>query len=246
MIERNNMAARTPTITLYFLNASRAIRIAYLLEALSLPYHLVSAPRAPNGLAPPDFKARIREEAHQALAKSPTLTDGDDVVVTESGAIVEYLLERYDDGKRSLLPGDRKRRIQVREWLYAAEGTFMLHAMAILYARWKVPAEQAGRAELLAAMEAGLAVNVGNDFAWLEGALQGNGSGWLVGDGLTAADIVMQFSVQFIMERKLGVGGRGEGKWPEVEKWLARTEGTESYKRAVERTGYTLDGDFKK
>lgn len=242
------MTARTPKITLYFLNASRAIRIAYLLEALSLPYHLISAPRAPNGLAPPDFKARIREEAHQALAKSPTLTDGDDVVVTESGAIVEYLLERYDDGKISLLPGDRQRRIKVREWLYAAEGTFMLHAMAILYARWKLPEqeEQEGRRELLAKMEEGLSVNVHNDFDWLEGALRENGSGWLVGDGLTAADIVMQFSVQFIMERKLGVGGRGEGKWPEVEKWLARTEGTEAYKKAVERTGYTLDGDFKK
>lgn len=241
----------TPNITLYFLNASRSIRIAYLLEALKLPYTLVSADRAPNGLAPPDFKARIREEAGQPLAKSPTLKD-EDVVVTESGAIVEYLLEKYDvEGNLMPLSGQegqaKNNRAKVREWLYAAEGTLMLHAMAILYTRWKVPEDQANRQDLIRTMEEGLAVNVHNDFDWLESELRAQkGKGWLVSDGLTAADIVMQFSVQFIMERKLGVGGRSEGKWPEVEAWLKRTEGTEAYRRAVERTGYTLDGNFKK
>ena len=45
-------------------------------------------------------------------------------------------------------------------------------------------------------------------------------------------------------ERQLGVGETG--KFPAVEAWLVQTKGTESYKRAVEKTGYTLDGDFKK
>lgn len=48
------------------------------------------------------------------------------------------------------------------------------------------------------------------------------------------------------MERKLGVGGIGEGKWPEVEAWYKRTHEVESYQRAVQKTGYTLNGSFKK
>lgn len=237
-----------PEITLYFLNASRSIRIAFLLEALDLPYTLIQADRAPNGLAPPDFKARIRA-AGQALGKSPTLVDGD-LVIAESGAIVEYLLEAYDT-KHKLMPppGDAVGRAKVREWVHAAEGGFMMPAMPVLYTRWQIPEDTPARSELLAVVEEKLSANVHNSFGWLEGELKAQkaqGSGWLVGTGLTAADIVLQFSVQFIMERKLGVGGRGEGKWPEVVAWLERTEAMEVYQRAVDKTGYTLDGDFRK
>jgi hypothetical protein len=80
----------TPEITLYFLGASRAIRIAWLLEELSLPYELVDAPRASNGLASEEFKAKIPTK----MGKSPARSDGkgdDKVVVQESSAIAEYV-----------------------------------------------------------------------------------------------------------------------------------------------------------
>lgn len=76
--------SKSPDITLWFLGASRGIRIAWLLEELKLPYTLNAADRAKNGLAPPDWKKTIPNP----LGKSPTIQDGD-VVVTESGAIVE-------------------------------------------------------------------------------------------------------------------------------------------------------------
>ena len=76
--------AQQPDITLYFLGASRAIRIAWLLEELALPYELVSSPRAPNGLAPDEFKAKIPTK----MGKSPVIKDGE-IVVQESSAIVE-------------------------------------------------------------------------------------------------------------------------------------------------------------
>lgn len=237
-----------PNITLFFLNASRSIRIAFLLEALNLPYTLDRAERAPNGLSPPEYKARIRA-AGQALGKSPTLVDGD-IVISESGAIVEYLLDTYDTN-HSLMPppANAAGRAKVQEWLHAAEGTFLLPAMPVLYTRWHVPEDTPDRSKLLAVLEEKLSANVSNSFDWLEGELQvqkARGSGWLVGDQLTAADIVLQFSVQFIMERKLAVGGRGEGKWPEVEAWLRRTESAPAYQKAVSKTGHTLDGDFRK
>lgn len=76
--------APSPNITLYFLGASRAIRIAWLLEELALPYKLEVSPRAANGLAPPEFKAKIPT----SLGKSPAIKDGE-IVVQESGAIAE-------------------------------------------------------------------------------------------------------------------------------------------------------------
>jgi len=78
------MSPPSPNITLYFLGASRAIRIAWLLEELSLPYELVASPRASNGLAPPEFKAKVPTN----LGKSPVIKDGD-IVVQESSAIAE-------------------------------------------------------------------------------------------------------------------------------------------------------------
>lgn len=78
------MSSKSSDITLYFLNSSRAIRVAWMLEELNLQYKLVRADRAKNGLAPPEFKSQIPNP----LGKSPTVQDGD-VNVAESGAILE-------------------------------------------------------------------------------------------------------------------------------------------------------------
>lgn len=125
----------------------------------------------------------------------------------------------------------------------------MMPAMPVLYTRWQIPADTPNRDQLLAVVEEKLSANVHNSFDWLESELKtqkAQGSEWLVGKGITAADIVLQFSVQFIMERKLGVGGCGEGKWPEVVAWLKRTEAVEAYRKAVDKTGYTLNGNYRK
>jgi glutathione S-transferase len=77
----------TPDITLYFLQSSRSIRIAWLLEELNLPYKSIFFPRE-NNKAPSDFK----ERSGNRLGKAPCLRDGENVVVWESGAISEYVL----------------------------------------------------------------------------------------------------------------------------------------------------------
>ena len=76
--------APEPDITFYFLGGSRAIRVAWLLEELNLPYKLISSPRATNGLAPPEFKKKIGTN----IGKSPTIIDHG-IVIQESGAITE-------------------------------------------------------------------------------------------------------------------------------------------------------------
>lgn len=90
-------------LTVYFLGASRAIRVPWLLEEMGVPYKLVSSGRAPNGLAPPEFKQQIPAP----LRKCPTVKDGD-VVVQESGAIVEYAIGQQSWGESWLEFTDMK------------------------------------------------------------------------------------------------------------------------------------------
>lgn len=128
--------------------------------------------------------------------------------------------------------------------MHAAEAAFALHGLAILYARWRIP--EAAK-EYLPEMEKGMSANIINDFKWIESALieqKSKGHEYLVGDGLTIADIMVQFSVEFILTRKLGTE---PGQWPETEAWLNRTMERPAYKKAVEKSGYTLDsqGKFK-
>jgi len=54
-------------------------------------------------------------------------------------------------------------REKIRGWIHAAEGTFMVHALAILYARWFLPEEVGGREEVLKGLEGSLGRNVGGD-----------------------------------------------------------------------------------
>jgi len=102
--------AQQPDITLYFLNSSRAIRVAWILEALNLNYKLVAADRAPNGLAPPEFRGKIPGK----LRKSPTITDGG-LVLQESQAILEFV--KHICGQHTHLTNHAEK-ISVREIRY--------------------------------------------------------------------------------------------------------------------------------
>ncbi|KKY17456.1 putative glutathione s-transferase iii [Phaeomoniella chlamydospora] len=205
-----------PEITVYFLGASRAIRIAWLLEELKLPYNLVSSPRGPDNLAPPKFK----EKVPAPLSKSPTIKDGD-IVIQESAAIAEY-------HKFMPSPSSPSPRAKVREYMAAAEGTFLMHALAILYARLHMP-ESGEQNGTLTKLEEALSKNVHNDLNWMETELERNGTVYLVGVCLTAADIVVVFSLQFIFARRLGVGDKDERKWKIFRDWLRRMECEEGY-----------------
>ncbi|KAF8865765.1 hypothetical protein BDZ45DRAFT_720504 [Acephala macrosclerotiorum] len=161
----------TPNITLYFLQASRSIRIAWLLEELSLPYESIFFPRE-NNKAPADFKSR----SGNTLGKAPSLTDGS-LTMNESGAITEYLIEKYDkDGK--LMGGkDEEKRNKIRMWIHAAEDVY----------------ESVKETGELKELEKGLAVNVGKDLDWLN--LELEGKKFLAGDNVTAADTMVIFSI---------------------------------------------------
>ncbi|KAK3650534.1 hypothetical protein LTR56_006239 [Elasticomyces elasticus] len=218
-----------PDIVLYFLEASRAIRIAWLLEELALPYTLVRGKRLPQGAGEPDFKKCVPTR----LQKSPTIKDGN-LVVQESSAICEYIINTYAPTSR-LLPDGTRERAKVREWMAAAESTFMEHGLAQFYPRLVF---QEGRHYLLP-YEASLKFLVHRDMDWLEEELENSASGgiFLVGDSLTAADVMMGFSIEWLFDRRLGTDG---GEWPRIWKWFDGITARPAYRTAVEKTKYSV------
>ena len=84
-----------------------------------------------------------------------------------------------------------------------------------------------------------LTVDTGHDLDWLDVQLKASGTRYLVGDTVTAADTMMAFSVQFILEYGLHPKEK-DGQWDNVRNWLGNVEKNKMYQRAVAKTGYTL------
>jgi glutathione S-transferase len=110
--------------------------------------------------------------------------------------------------------------------------------------RWSLPQSSLKHSDYGDRMEALLSVNVLKDLDWLEAELAKNEGGYLVGKRLTAADVMMHFSIQFIFGKRLGLKkmdpAERNGRWKHVSKWFERCEGSGGYKEAVRKTGYTL------
>ena len=137
----------------------------------------------------------------------------------------------YDTEHRLLsAPGDPKR-YQILQWVHASEATYALHALAVLYARWQ---QKGGD---VAATEAALSVNVQKDLDYLESELGKNGGKFLIGDTPTAADMMMEFTVDFILTRELGTKGK---TWEKIERYRKECQSTESWVKAQKKTGHRL------
>ena len=113
-------------IVVHHLNNSRSQRVLWLLEELAMPYRIENYQRDPKtNLAPPELRAI------HPLGKSPVMQDGD-LILPESGAIIEYLLERYGEGRLAPRAGTPER-VRYLYWMHFAEGTMMLHLVSRLY-----------------------------------------------------------------------------------------------------------------
>ncbi|KAJ6095228.1 hypothetical protein N7486_005974, partial [Penicillium sp. IBT 16267x] len=202
-------------------------RIAWLLEELNVEYDLKFANRNPDLSVPTSLVVRT------SLGKSLAVKDGN-LVVGESGAITEHLVEKYDTEHR-LMPLEPGIRSKVREYMWASEGTFLMHGLAIWTLRPACP--ESVKKSGLAEIESKLAVPVQKDFDWLESELGKTEGPFLLGDEVTAADIILAFSCQFIIASELGLEGKS---WTRINKWLASIEKRDAYQRAIRRTGHHL------
>jgi glutathione S-transferase len=101
-------------ITIYHLNESRSDRIVWLMEELGEPYEIKAYDRLPDMMAPPEYRAL------HPMGTSPIIGDGD-LRLVETGAIVEYILDRYGNGRLQPERGTRAHALYI-QWMHFAEG----------------------------------------------------------------------------------------------------------------------------
>lgn len=202
------------TITVHHLENSRSQRVLWLLEELALPYEVVRYERdRKTMLAPPELR-----KVHP-LGKSPVIED-EGRIIAESGAIIEYLVDKGDG--RFGPPGDRDAALRYRHFLHYAEGSMMPPLFALLVigrlGLLGLPARKPIRAMLDRHLD------------WLNAELADRP--WFAGDSFTAADVMMSFPLEASRQR----AGLDEGR-PNLIDWLERIHARPAYGRALAAGG---------
>ncbi len=216
-------------IVVHHLNNSRSQRILWLLEELGLEYEVKRYERDPKTmLAPPELKAI------HPLGKSPVITDGE-LTLAESGAIIEYLVDKYGQGRLAPAAGSVER-LRFTYWLHYAEGSAMSPLLLKLVFN-KV--ESSPMPFFVKPFAKGIARKVKGSFVepqivqhldYLNGELAA--TGWFAGDAFSAADVQMSFPLEAAAAR-----GGLDGKWPNLMAFLQRIHERPAYKKALERGG---------
>ena len=207
-------------IRLYHAPLTRSVRILWLLEELGVPYEVEDVEFEPTS----DTFFRQRTP----FGKLPTLED-DEVVICESGAILEYLIDRYGEGRLAPEPGSPERGTYL-QWIHFAESTAF--APLGVLAWLGVYRGEGGRYTELLADARNRAVQA---LAFVERAL--GEREYLVGDTFTGADVMMGFTLA--AARRLGVL---DESLPRLGRYLDRLLARPALKRALEhgpRTGGT-------
>jgi glutathione S-transferase len=230
-------AKESPMLTVHHLNNSRSQRVLWLLEELGVAYEIQRYQRdAKSMLAPPEL-LRVHP-----LGKSPVLSD-DDVTVAESGAIIEYLLEKYGAGRLVPPPGTEARR-RFTYWLHFAEGSAMPPLLLkLIFDRigsgQGMPffAKPIGRAIATKVKTLMIEPNLKRQLDYMESEL--GRSEWFAGDQFSAADIQMSFPVEAAAMRA-GL----DATRPKLMAFLNKIHARPAFRRALERGGpYSFAND---
>jgi glutathione S-transferase len=198
------------TVTVHHLGISQSDRIVWLCEELGIAYELKRYDRDPQTrMAPADYKALT------PFGTAPVIDDGD-VRLGETGAIVEWLIERH--GGAWLVPAkDAANRADYLFWFHFAQGSLMPAAMA----------------DMLFAMLGGdgslssLRERIERAYAMIEERL--GTVEWIAGDAFTAADIVLVFPLTTMRM----FGPRDLSGYPNILAYLQRVGARPAFRRAM-------------
>jgi glutathione S-transferase len=216
-------------VVVHHLNNSRSQRVLWLLEELGVPYEVKRYERdAKTMLAPPALLAI------HPLGKSPVITDGE-IILAESGAIIEYLVEKYGES-RMRPPAGSPQRLKYLYWMHYAEGSAMppllfrlvFNRIASNPAPWPVSA--IARRIAATVEKSFIEPNLSRHLNYMEAEL--NAQAWFAGEEFTAADVQMSFPLEAAAQR----GGLNASR-PKLMAFLDRIHARDAYKRALQRGG---------
>lgn len=217
-------------ITVHHLENSRSQRIVWLLEELGIDYEIKRYGRdKQTGLAPPELL-----DVHP-LGKAPVIADGNRTIA-ESGAIIEYLMYEYDDGRLRPEEGTDER-LAYNYWLHYAEGSFApLMILSLVLSR----IEEAPMPFFLKPVAKGIAgkvrdsyldANVSKNLAFMEGTLKK--SRWFCGNMFSAADVQMSFALEAAEVRT-----NLTDDYPHLAAFLETIRARPAYRRALDKGGH--------
>jgi glutathione S-transferase len=201
-------------IIVHHLENSRSQRVLWLLEELELPYDVRRYRRDPKSLrAPPELK-RVHP-----LGRAPVIED-EGRTIAETGAIVEYLVEK--SGGKLGPPAKRDAVLRYRTFLHYAEGSMMPPLLALLVVNRLGLLGKPAKATIQQMMD--------DHLDWLEEELSTRD--WFAGDEFTAADIMMSFPLEACRQR----AGLEETR-PHLIDWLERIHARPAYGAALQKGG---------
>ena len=216
-------------VTVHHLNNSRSQRVLWLLEELGVPYEVTRYQRDTKTMLAPEALLAVH-----ALGKSPVISDGG-LVVAESGAIVEYLVDKYGGGR--LIPrAGTPERLRYTYWLHYAEGSAMPPLLLKLIfdrvATTPMPWPFSTVARRIAGSVQGAFIGpqLTRHLDFMESELAVRP--WFTGDEFTAADVQMSFPLEAAAARA-GL----DGSRPNLTAFLRRIHARDAYGRALERGG---------
>jgi glutathione S-transferase len=202
-------------LTVHHLGKSQSERIVWLCEELAIPYELKCYARDPvTMLAPADYKAL------HPIGAAPVITDGD-LVLAESGAVVDYIIAKYGDG-RLTLKSNHPDFAHFLYWFHFANGTLQAAMGRNMILNRVKPADD--NPVLLATR-----TRVDRAFDLVEARTRE--AEYLAGSEFTAADIMMGFSLT-TMRHFLPYD---LSRCPSIVSYLARIGSRPAYRRAMEK-----------
>lgn len=159
---------------------ARSARVIWLLEELSVPYELAPLEFKPEILKSPEYLAL------HPLGQIPVLEDGE-TTMFESGAILQYLLEKYGEGRLEPAVGSSGR-AHYLQWFHYGEASVARHLSDIVRHRFSLPEEQRNVAFLAEARG-----RFRETLSVADRALEGRK--YMLGDAFTAADIMIAYGI---------------------------------------------------
>ncbi len=199
-------------IKLYLTPNTRAGRVAWLLEELNMEYELEILPFTKEGLKSPEHRAR------HALGRVPVIEDGD-ISIFESGAIIQYILDKYDDKglKPAIESNDYPYYLQ---WFHYCEGMVMPPMNQIVVQTVLLPPDRRDEAVLNQATNLlSKALKPVNEFL--------EGKDYLIGD-FSAADCMLGHSC--FMSSKFGTVS---DEMQNIKRYISNIESRPAFQKAI-------------
>jgi glutathione S-transferase len=216
-------------VTVHHLNNSRSQRVLWLLEELGVGYELKRYERDPKTMLAPSSLRAVHP-----LGKSPVVTENG-LTVAESGAIIEYMIERHGRG-RLIPPAGTSERLRYTYWLHYAEGSAMPPLLLSLIfgrlPRQPMPffVRPIARGICDKVLETFVAPQLKTHQDFMESELEK--STWFASEEFSGADVQMSF----VVEASAARGGLDQSR-PKLMAWLERIHDRPAYKRALEKGG---------